>query len=148
MQTNNAGRCTVTAENPFGEVYVLGFTSSEPYQNAKEYSFVICTIFDKYFEKDCEYDLLSYLILWLNRNGMISPISVGKDRNEERIRIGKRIRDIRESKGMEAKELALRSGIDAANLCRIEQGKYSAGLDILCKLATALGCKFDIVEQA
>ena len=74
------------------------------------------------------------------------PISVGFDRDYERMRIGARLKEIREKKGMTALQLALKANIDPANLCRIEQGKYSAGLDILCKLANALGSKFDIVE--
>ena len=40
----------------------------------------------------------------------------------------------------------MKAGIDAANLCRIEQGRYSAGLDILAKIATSLECKIDLVR--
>ena len=55
------------------------------------------------------------------------------DRSVERERIGEKIRHLRESKGMEAKQLAMLTNIDASNLCRIEQGRYSVGLDILTK---------------
>ena len=74
------------------------------------------------------------------------PISVGTFQNEDRARIGKRIREIREEQKMDAKQLALRTGIDAANISRIEQGKYSVGLDVLSKLANALGYKVDLVK--
>ena len=47
---------------------------------------------------------------------------------------------------MEARDLAKLAGIDAANLSRIENGKYSVGLDILAKIATALGKKVDFVD--
>jgi transcriptional regulator with XRE-family HTH domain len=47
---------------------------------------------------------------------------------------------------MEAKQLAIITNIDAANLSRIEQGKYSVGLDILSKISLALGAKVDLVE--
>ena len=67
------------------------------------------------------------------------------DRSEERARIGAKIRHFRESKGMEAKQLAMLTNIDAANLSRIEQGKYSVGFDILTKIASALGVKVDLV---
>ena len=67
------------------------------------------------------------------------------NRSEERKRIGARIRQLREMKGMEAKQLATLVKIDAANLSRIEQGKYSVGLDILTKIADALGVKVDLV---
>ena len=69
------------------------------------------------------------------------------DRQEERTRIGRKIRQIREEKGIDAKELAKLANIDPANLSRIEQGKYSVGLDILSKLAFVLGCHIDIVPN-
>ena len=69
----------------------------------------------------------------------------GSDRSEERERIGARIRQLREEKSMEAKKLAKLVKIDAANLSRIEQGKYSVGFDILTKIADALGVKVDLV---
>jgi len=59
----------------------------------------------------------------------------------------KKIRQIREEKGIEAKDLAKLANIDAANLSRIEKGKYSVGLDILSKLAFVLGCHIDIVPN-
>jgi DNA-binding Xre family transcriptional regulator len=67
------------------------------------------------------------------------------DRSAERERIGAKIRYLRESKGMEAKQLAILTNIDAANLSRIEQGRYSVGLDILAKISQALGVKLDLV---
>ena len=70
---------------------------------------------------------------------------IGSDRSEERERIGARIRQLREDKGIEAKHLALMANIDAANLSRIEKGKYSVGFDILTKIANALGVKVDLV---
>lgn len=47
---------------------------------------------------------------------------------------------------MEARDLARLAGIDAANLSRIENGKYSVGLDILSKIAAVLGKKIDFVD--
>lgn len=67
-------------------------------------------------------------------------------RNDDRIRIGQRIRQMREENRMEAQELAKRTGIDAANICRIENGRYSVGLDILSKIAAALGKKVDFID--
>jgi DNA-binding XRE family transcriptional regulator len=67
------------------------------------------------------------------------------DRSEERERIGAKIRQLREKKGMEAKQLAMLTNINASNLCRIEQGSYSVGLDILAKISQALGVKVDLV---
>lgn len=47
---------------------------------------------------------------------------------------------------MEARELARLTGVDAANLSRIEKGKYSVGIDILSKIAAALGKKIELVD--
>ncbi|MBR4840723.1 MAG: helix-turn-helix transcriptional regulator [Paludibacteraceae bacterium] len=65
----------------------------------------------------------------------------------ERLRIGARIRELRRKQNIDAKTLALRAGIDASNLSRIEQGHYSVGLDILAKIANALNAQINIVEK-
>ena len=65
---------------------------------------------------------------------------------EQRIRIGARIRELRKEKNIEARKLAQIANIDAANLSRIEQGRYSVGLDILSKIALALGSKIEMIE--
>lgn len=71
----------------------------------------------------------------------------GSDREEERKRIGNRIREIREAKDMKAKHLAKIAGIDASNWSRIEDGSYSVGLDTLHKIAKALGKRIDFVDN-
>lgn len=68
--------------------------------------------------------------------------------NQERVRIGARIRELRKEKNIEAKTLAQIANIDAANLSRIEQGRYSVGLDILSKIAVALGAKIELLNSA
>jgi len=70
---------------------------------------------------------------------------VGSNRSEDRERIGAKIRQLRENKGIEAKQLAALADIDAANLSRIEQGKYSVGLDILERISNVLGVKVDLI---
>lgn len=77
--------------------------------------------------------------------GGILGISSGT-RHEDRVRIGARIKEIREQRGIEARDLARLIGIDTANLSRIENGRYSVGLDILAKIATALGKKVDFID--
>ena len=82
---------------------------------------------------------------------LLSPVSFmgmsSGNKQAERTRIGNKIRQIRKEKGIEAKDLARLTNINAANLSRIEQGKYSVGLDILSKLASALGHHIDIVPK-
>jgi len=65
----------------------------------------------------------------------------------ERIRIGQRIRELRHKRGMFQSQLAEISGITNVNVSRIEAGKYSAGLDVLAKIASALGCDIDFIEK-
>ncbi len=79
-------------------------------------------------------------------NGL-SFLGIGAgDRQSERTRIGNRIRQIREERGIEARDLAQLANIDAANLSRIENGKYSVGIDVLSRIATSLGKKIDLVD--
>ena len=49
---------------------------------------------------------------------------------------------------MDARDVAQLADIDASNLSRIEKGKYSAGLDILCRIAAAMDCHLDIVPSS
>ncbi|MBO7604674.1 MAG: helix-turn-helix transcriptional regulator [Bacteroidales bacterium] len=102
--------------------------------------------FDKHFCDDKE--MMSNSI-WRELNLLGVPfmgMSAG-NRHRERVRIGGQIRQLRQGKGMEARDLALLAGIDAANLSRIEQGKYSVGLDILSRIAFVLGAHIDLVPN-
>lgn len=103
-------------------------------------------VFDKNFTDDKE---LMNRNIWkdLLLNGVSFMGMSSGDKQGERTRIGTKIRQIREEKGIEAKDLARLANIDAANLSRIEKGKYSVGLDILSKLASALGYHIDIVPK-
>lgn len=67
---------------------------------------------------------------------------------QERIRIGARIRELRKEKNIEARVLAQAANIDAANLSRIEQGRYSVGLDILSRISFVLGAKIELIDFA
>ena len=65
--------------------------------------------------------------------------------NTNRIRIGRRIAQLRAEKNMTQGDLAKASGVTLANVSRMERGMYSPGLDVLSKIADALGAKLDIV---
>jgi DNA-binding XRE family transcriptional regulator len=103
-------------------------------------------VFDKNFSDDKEV-MADNIWRDLLLNGVTFMGMSSGDRQGERTRIGKKIRQIREEKGIEAKDLAKLTNIDAANLSRIEQGKYSVGLDILSKLAFVLGYHIDFVPN-
>ena len=85
----------------------------------------------------------------LYRDGyeMMTYLLTDQDKIEERQRIGKRIKELRQKLKLDARTLAIRAGIDASNLSRIEQGHYSVGLDTLAKIANALNAKIEIVEK-
>lgn len=65
----------------------------------------------------------------------------------ERERIGKRIAEIRKSKGLSQAKLAELTNMAPGNIARIELGKYSTGIDILAKISDALGYKLDFIEK-
>lgn len=91
--------------------------------------------------------MLGLFTWWFTKHNLEQPLLVGTFNDNERKRIGKRIREIREEKRIEARQLSAITGINPANLSRIEQGKVSTGLDILTKIANALGYKLDFVKQ-
>ena len=106
---------------------------------------LIEAIFDKNFSEDKEQMTNNIWRESFARGVAFLGINSG-DRQRERVRIGGRIRQIREERNMEARDLAKLAGIDAANLSRIENGKYSVGIDILSKIAAVLGKKIDLVD--
>ncbi|MEZ5003261.1 MAG: helix-turn-helix transcriptional regulator [Chitinophagales bacterium] len=129
-----------------GEIFsVLAQIGNYTAEDTRQYQLrLIEYIFDKNFSDDKKImtdniwrDLVLFGVSFM---GMSSG-----DRQGERTRIGRKIRQIREERKMEAKDLAKLANIDAANLSRIEQGKYSVGLDILSRIAFVLGCQVDIV---
>lgn len=61
--------------------------------------------------------------------------------------IGKRIAEIRQTKGLSIRQLADASGVNFANIYKIENGKYNVSIDILGKICEALDCRIDIVGK-
>ena len=145
-QIINRKEVEVTA--PDGEVFTvycqIGALLNEETRNYELHWLEV--LFDKNFSLDKEGMIQN---IWREAMqfgiGNVLGISTGT-RHTDRARIGARVREIREERGMEARDLAKLAGIDAANLSRIENGKYSVGFDILAKIATALGKKVDFVD--
>lgn len=59
-----------------------------------------------------------------------------------RHQIGNKIAELRTKKAMTQRDLAEASGVTQANINNIENGKYSVGIDVLAKIASALGWDF------
>lgn len=138
----------VEVKTPDGEIFKmwsdLAKYDSDEYKNYVLH--LIEFIFDRNFSDDKE-----EMVNRISREFLLNAVpSMGMDsgnRQDERVRIGKRIRELREAKRMEARDLALLTGIDAANLSRIEQGKYSTGVDILSRICVILNAHLDLIPN-
>ena len=155
LQSRFVDDSTIEVLAPDGEKFTWNTYFPTPKAAQQHYAERLAYYFEKYFKDnmgDSTGMSMQYWV-WIQMNyyeGL--GINGGKgDRDEERIllhqervRIGTRIRELRKEKNIEAKMLAQIANIDAANLSRIEQGRYSVGLDILCKLSLALGAKIEL----
>lgn len=65
---------------------------------------------------------------------------------QERKRIGQRIKALRTEMKLTQGELAERSGLQLTHISRIEAGKYSVGIDTLSAIAKVLGQQLDFVK--
>lgn len=146
-------RKRLLVETPQGDDFVVGFFSESNYtienQSVFKVSQVIGYLFDKLYKGDSGVimgEINRQLIL--NHYGSIDFFGSYEktEKNDERIRIGKRIKEIRMERGLDVHTLASVAGIEAANLCRIEAGKYSVGFDILSQIARVCGKRIDFVE--
>jgi DNA-binding XRE family transcriptional regulator len=141
-------RAQVDLEN--GDKFIFGFPTSMNYQIEQKFNnfFTRCIegLFEKYYDGD-ENVIWGPISAGFFRNNLTPFIWVMNDRNKERERIGNRIKEIRKEQGIDAKELAKRAGIDPGNLSRIEQGRFSVGIDILNKIAGALNKKIDFISN-
>lgn len=65
-----------------------------------------------------------------------------------RMKVGSQICKLREFWNLSQKDLAKAAGIHPSNLCRIEQGRYSVGIDVLCKILSVLHAdlKLDVMN--
>lgn len=66
------------------------------------------------------------------------------EKEEWRKKIGEQIRQRRESLGMTQAELSERTGLDRANISKIEGGRYNVSVDLLGRIAGALKCEFQV----
>jgi len=69
------------------------------------------------------------------------------DNIETRIRIGRRIAELRKSKGISTIQMAEFTGLRRSTIWRIESGKFPSNIDLIGKIACALGCRLDVIED-
>ena len=140
------GTSQMRLESPEGEEILVGFYDTMPLHEEEAYRQAVETITDNfYFLGESNY--FNYLSHELIVNGYGEPLYAGIGRNIERDRIGRRIKELREEQNMDAKTLANKAGVTPANMSRMEQGKYSPGLDVICRIANALGMQLDFVKK-
>lgn len=154
METPTRSRAQILDENfvevqtPDGEIFKF-MSDLAKYDSCEYKDYVLHLvefIFDRNFSDDKE-QMIRRIGWEFIRNGVPSLGLNSGNRQEERVRIGKRIRELREAHKMEARDLAILTGIDAANLSRIEQGKYSTGLDVLSRIAIVLNAHLDLIPN-
>lgn len=61
-----------------------------------------------------------------------------------RKKIGGMIAEIRKSKGLTQEDLAVMVSFSRTNIAKIENGKYSVGVDVIGKICKALGVELKI----
>lgn len=141
-------RSEVEVTAPDGEVFTvisnIGTYLNEDTRNRELHWLEL--VFDENFSDD-KAKMVENIWRRVTQFGICNVLGIGPGtRYPNRARIGDRIREIREKKGIAAKDLAKLVGIDPSNLSRIENGKYSIGFDILSRIAMALGKKIDFVD--
>ncbi|MCM1070811.1 MAG: helix-turn-helix transcriptional regulator [[Clostridium] fimetarium] len=129
-----------------GEITKLLFNSQFPLAAEDSYKQAIISLMASKTDISSFDELFGLFSWWFTRHNLPMPLMVVTFYDGERERIGARIKSLREQQNMEAKQLSQLTGIDAANISRIEQGKTSAGLDTLVKIANALGYTLDFVK--
>lgn len=67
----------------------------------------------------------------------------GKMNKEE---ICSTLKKLREEKRMTVRELSEKAGITYQSLSKIENGQYNTGIDNICKIVDALGCRIVIIS--
>lgn len=107
---------------------------------------------DRIERKACEYTKIA-LDLWNEINDpsayVESPSEFWKGyyhqrADTDRKRIGQQIREAREAYRYSQKELAGMSGLSEATISKIENGRWSATVDILSKVASALKLQLNL----
>ena len=68
-----------------------------------------------------------------------------KTMNEAAKQIGNRIQELRKEAGMTQTQLAEKCGMAQPNIARIEAGTYATSIDVLSRIAEALGKRIELV---
>ncbi|MBQ8705314.1 MAG: helix-turn-helix transcriptional regulator [Paludibacteraceae bacterium] len=138
----------VLVETVYGKNYVVMFSSNYHYQLEEcgfKFTNFFASLFDKYYRGDANV-IMGDICRGLAQANLELVFGYGEDRDVERKRIGKRIKQLRTRKGLDIETLARQAMINPTNLIKIEDGRYSIKYDVLASIASALNMKIDFVE--
>ena len=68
-------------------------------------------------------------------------------KNEQRKRIGERLKEIRTEQGWSQEQVALMAGVTERTVDKVEQGAFNVPLDVLATLSDVLGYELQINEK-
>ena len=91
-----------------------------------------------------DYDICSYMGEKVTLDENTAEAKVVDD-NSINVRIGQRIQQLRKEVGMTQTQLAEACGMAQPNIARIEAGTYATSIDVLSRIADALGKRIDLV---
>lgn len=155
IQTRFVDDYTIEVISSDGEKFTWKTYFPAPKQQQKYYAEKLAYYYQKFFKDNIGYNKgmsIGYWV-WIRMTydeglGIYGGKGDREDQRifqqEQRVRIGAKMRELRKEKNIEARKIAQLANIDAANLSRIEQGRYSVGLDVLSKIALALGAKIEM----
>ena len=83
---------------------------------------------------------------YLQENDFDDTRVVIEDDKDEPMSIGEQIAALRSIYGWTQKQLADKSGLDRTYISRVESGAISVGMEVLNKIADALGCEVKLVK--
>lgn len=66
----------------------------------------------------------------------------------ERERIGRLVSERRNQTELSIRELANKCGVNYSNIGKIERGAYNVSIDILSRVANAMGCEIAFVDRS
>lgn len=70
---------------------------------------------------------------------------MSEEKNLNRLRIGQKIAELRQEKGLTVRQLGEMSGVSYQNITKIEHGKYNVSIDLLTKVLNVLDSKLEII---
>ena len=92
FETKGSNQCEIKLQHSTGETTTLLFNSTFPLQAQEYYLKAIQLLQQEKPDLSPKDDLFGIFTLWFVQNSLEMPLGVGTSKNEERIRIGKRIK--------------------------------------------------------